>query len=43
MAAAIEHQAGRHADAHGDLGGHGLAVRAAAHAIGAEEGTGHWR
>ena len=43
MAAAIEHLARGHADAHGDLGCHGRAVRAAAHTIGAEERTGHRR
>jgi hypothetical protein len=37
MAAAVEHLSRRHADAHGDLGRHGTGIRAAAHAIGAEQ------
>ena len=39
MAAAAEDLARRHADAHGDIGGHGLRIGAAPHAIGAEEGA----
>ena len=41
MVAAVEDLAGRHADAHGDLGRHRFAVGAAAHAVGAEERAGH--
>ena len=41
MVAAVEDLAGRHADAHGDLGSHRRTVGAAAHTVGAEERAGH--